>query len=389
MAKKKTALKGSTKPTKSKPHKTSPHARYPRHSLEDALKIPKEILDQNAGKVCTDKVAGSFFNINNVRGLFAVEIGSGIKFGLIERPAKGKLALTELARQILRPKKPSDELDGLRKAVLKAPDVSDIYNHYRGENLPDSKFFNNTLIDTFSIPEQKINEFKGIFLSTLKKAKLLEERNGKQRVIDFSKGDETAVESGARLKKIGKDVVVDPNDTCFVMMPFAAPHGNYYSSVYELAIQKAGLKPVRADNEIFGAGKIMDQVWSGIKAAKVLLAELTTKNPNVFYELGLAHALKKPVVLVSCHSSNVGCRGVARYAPTAVIKSDTPQNKHDMTLVSSNEEDVPFDLQHIRVIYYDVNDPFWGKKLLDKVAENILSALKNPEEAIFEGETPD
>ena len=92
----------------------------------------------------------------------------------------------------------------------------------------------------------------------------------------------------------------------------------------------------------------MEQIWSGIKSAKVLVAELTKRNPNVFYELGLAHALQKPVVLVS-----------------------------------SNEEDVPFDLKHIRVIYYDMTDPFWGSKLLDKVAENILSALKNPEEAVF------
>jgi hypothetical protein len=44
---------------------------------------------------------------------------------------------------------------------------------------------------------------------------------------------------------------------------------------------------------------------------------------------------------------------------------------------------VPFDLQHIRVIYYDVKDPFWGEKLIAKVAENILSALKNPGEAVF------
>jgi hypothetical protein len=91
-----------------------------------------------------------------------------------------------------------------------------------------------------------------------------------------------------------------------------------------------------------------ERIWSGINAAKVLVAELTTKNPNVFYELGLAHALDKPVVLVS-----------------------------------SNEQDVPFDLRHIRVIYYDVTDPFWGQKLIEKVAENILSALKNPEEAVF------
>ena len=131
-------------------------------------------------------------------------------------------------------------------------------------------------------------------------------------------------------------------------MPFAAPIGNYYDLIYKPAIEKAGLTPVRADTEIFATGKIMDQVWTGINAASVLVAELTMKNPNVFYELGIAHALKKPVVLVS-----------------------------------ANEQDVPFDLKHIRVIYYDMSDPFWGQKLMNKVAENILSAITNPEEAIF------
>lgn len=56
-----------------------------------------------------------------------------------------------------------------------------------------------------------------------------------------------------------------------------------------------------------------------------------------------------------------------------------------VVLVSSNQDDVPFDLQHIRVIYYDVTDPFWGQKLISKVAENILSAIENPEEAILPG----
>jgi hypothetical protein len=134
------------------------------------------------------------------------------------------------------------------------------------------------------------------------------------------------------------------------MMPFGAALGSYYEKIYKPAIEKTGLKPMRADSEIFGSGKIMDQIWAGINAAKVLVAELTSRNPNVFYELGLAHALKKPVVLVS-----------------------------------SNEADVPFDLKHIRVIIYDTTDPFWGNKLLEKVAENILSAIRNPEEAIFKG----
>jgi len=349
----KKATKKKTTKTGSVP-KTSARAKYPRHSLDKALRIPKAILEQNAGKDCTDKNAAGYLGLKSAKGPFAVEISSALKYGLLERPKAGRLALTDLAKRILRPQEPSDEVDALREAVLKAPDVSVVYGHYRGENLPDDKFFNNALIDTFKIPKDKIAEFKDVFFETLNKAQLLQERDGKQRVVDFAKGVEATAASDERLKRIGKDVVVDANDTCFVMMPFTDPHGGYYSSIYEPAIRKAGLKPVRADNEIFGTGKIMNQVWSGIKTAKVLVAELTTKNPNVFYELGLAHALKKPVVLVS-----------------------------------SNEKDVPFDLQHIRVIYYDVNDPFWGNKLLEKVAENILSALKNPEEAIFEGKIGD
>jgi hypothetical protein len=167
-------------------------------------------------------------------------------------------------------------------------------------------------------------------------------------VLDVSTEVEPQEQAAQRLKKLGASVAVKAGETCFVMQPFASPHGDYYEKIFKPAIDKTGLKPVRADADIFGTGKIIDQIWRGINAAKVLVAELTTRNANVLYELGLAHALKKPVVLVS-----------------------------------SNQPDVPFDLHHIRVIYYDVTDPFWGAKLIEKVAENILSAIKNPEEAIF------
>ena len=213
--------------------------------------------------------------------------------------------------------------------------------------MPDPKFFNNALVDTFGIPQDKLSEFTSIFKETLQDARLLEKHQDKQRVLDVSDAGEPGSIS-RHFKELDRQVQTLASDTCFVVMPFEAPQGDYYAKIYEPAIQKAGLTPVRADTEIFGSGKIMDQIWAGINEAKVLVAELTTRNANVFYELGLAHALEKPVVLVS-----------------------------------SNEDDVPFDLHHIRVIYYELTDPFWGQKLLDKVAENILSAIKNPEEAIF------
>jgi hypothetical protein len=56
---------------------------------------------------------------------------------------------------------------------------------------------------------------------------------------------------------------------------------------------------------IYGTGKIVDQIWNGINSARILVAELTDRNANVLYELGLAHALRKPVVLVCSNQADV------------------------------------------------------------------------------------
>ena len=340
--------KKKSKVMKDKAARPERSAKYPRHNLERSLRIPHAILEQNAGRECSEKESADFVGVKYARGPYTLELSSAIKFDLLKRPSSGRVALTDTAKMILRPQEEGARVKGLRKAVLAAPEISEVYEHYRGENLPDEQFFDNALVDKFGIPQDKSSEFKSIFMESLQYAKLVEESSGKFRVIDVSGSDEVKVDTEARLKKLGKGISISSEDTCFIVMPFAEPHGTYYNKIYKPAIEKAGMRPVRADTEIFGTGKIMDQVWRGISSAKVLVAELTTRNPNVFYELGLAHALRKPVVLVS-----------------------------------SNEDDVPFDLHHIRVIYYDVNDPFWGTKLIEKVAENILSAIKNPEEAIF------
>lgn len=227
--------------------------------------------------------------------------------------------------------------------MLAAPDLSDVYSHYRGENLPDDQFFRNALTDRFKIPADKVVEFLDVFYESVRAAELIDETGERPRLIDV--GRDEAHQHGVAL---GPKVTVAEGTRCFVIQPFGGHLGTYYEAIFKPAIHQAGLTPMRADDDIFATGKIMDQVWRGIRQAKVLVAELTSKNPNVFYELGLAHALEKPVILVS-----------------------------------SNQEDVPFDLRHIRAIFYDQNDPFWGPKLIDKIADNIRSALSNPEEAIF------
>lgn len=322
-------------------------AKYPRHSVKKVLRIPEAILDQNAGNPCTSADTAAYLGVGH-SGPYQMEVSSAKKYGLLETPVEGKVQPSELAKKILRPQSEADVLQGLREAIMNAPQISEVYKHYRGENLPDPEFFRNTVVDKYNVPLEKADEFRDIFLKSLQEASLLSEHNGKTRVLDVTEEDSSPKEKTDALKRLGKKVKLSATDSCFVMQPFAPPLGDYYEKIFKPAIEKAGLNPVRADADIFGTGKIIDQVWRGIIEAKVLVAELTTRNPNVFYELGLAHALEKPVVLVS-----------------------------------ANENDVPFDLHHIRVIYYDVTDPFWGNKLIDKVAENILSAIENPEEAVF------
>ena len=306
---------------------------YPRHPVEKALRIPKAILNQNAGKSCSDKESARFSGVG-YHGPYKVELGSSIKYGFLNRPAAGTVEVTDLAKKAIRPQRETDRIEALRQGVLKAPKISEVYQHYRGENLPDDEFFGNALTDTFGIPPEKRGEFKSIFLESLTEANLLEKHGDKVRVIDVSKGSPVQSDTAATLTKLGKEAKVSEGESCFVMMSFGAPVGGYYTTIYEPAIAKAGLRAVRADDDMFTTGKIIDQIFSGITSARILVAELTGRNPNVFYELGLAHALEKPVVLVS-----------------------------------SNEQDVPFDIHHIRVIYYDVKDPFWGAKLIDKIAE--------------------
>lgn len=326
---------------------------YPKHNLEQALRIPRLILEQNAGRPCSREEAAAFAGVA-LAGRFVTEITSSKRFGLLEE--NGELTISGRARAILRPESRQADMSARRDAIRAAPVVGDIYDFYKSENLPDDQFFRNALTERFGIREAKVSAVTKVLMQSLEFAGLLEEHEGHIRVLDPSGGGERDAEVTAdRERASGEDLhdEEDERSTCFVVQPFAEPYGGYFSLIYEPAIEGAGLQAMRADAEIFGTGKIMDQIFAGIREADVLVAELTTRNPNVLYELGLAHALRKPVVLVS-----------------------------------SNEDDVPFDLSHIRVIYYDNNDPFWGEKLKGKITDHLKLALEDPNEIIFDPTSP-
>lgn len=232
-------------------HGSNGTAKFPRHSVEKALRIPRAIIEQNAGHECTKQESAGFVGVG-YNGPYQVELSSSIKYGFLSQPSAGRIAVTERARQAIRPQKVGDDIEALRQAILEAPDISSVYSHYRGEYLPDEDFFKHALEDKFGVPAEKVAEFEEVFLASLQSAHLVEERDGKYRILDTRSAAE---ESNNNIKKLSTSANVNAGDSCFVLMPFGVPVGDYYQQIYEPAIRKAGLRAVRADADILGLGK--------------------------------------------------------------------------------------------------------------------------------------
>ena len=103
---------------------------------------------------------------------------------------------------------------------------------------------------------------------------------------------------------------------CFYVCPFSEPFNTVYSDHSKPSIESAGFSVERAD-EIFGTEPIIEDIWQGINAAEIVIADVTERNPNVMYEIGMAHTVGRPVVIIT-----------------------------------QQINDVPFDLKHYRSIIY-------------------------------------
>lgn len=84
----------------------------------------------------------------------------------------------------------------------------------------------------------------------------------------------------------------------FVVMQFTPPYNELYSDVIVPVCDDIGLVAVRAD-ETYGPGLIIADIARQIVEARVIVADITPANPNVYYEVGYAHALNKPTILIA------------------------------------------------------------------------------------------
>lgn len=83
---------------------------------------------------------------------------------------------------------------------------------------------------------------------------------------------------------------------CFLAMPFSGhPLALTFETIRAVA-EDLGFQVIRIDQESF-VGNIVEAIWDAIRHSDVVIADLTNHKPNVYYEMGISHALGKPTLL--------------------------------------------------------------------------------------------
>lgn len=124
-----------------------------------------------------------------------------------------------------------------------------------------------------------------------------------------------------------------PKQFVFVLMPFSSEFTDTYELGIKAACQAAGAYSERVDEQIFD-GSILDRVFHQIATADLIVADMSGRNPNVFYEVGYAHALGKRVILLT-----------------------------------RSADDIPFDLKHYQHIVYGES--------ITTLRDNLFPALRH------------
>jgi len=131
----------------------------------------------------------------------------------------------------------------------------------------------------------------------------------------------------------------------FVVMQFGEPYDSLYKEVIRPVSEAVGFKAFRAD-DVFRPGVILQDIRRGIVESEAIVAEITPVNANVFYELGYAHALDKPTIL----------------------------------LANRNVEKLPFDISGYRVIFYD--DTIRGKRDIEATLRKHLESIRSGQDVV-------
>lgn len=129
----------------------------------------------------------------------------------------------------------------------------------------------------------------------------------------------------------------------FMITPFRPEFDSIYQNVIRPVVSELNLTIKRGDDFASLSGAIINEIWAALNACRLVIVETTEVNANVYYELGIAHTLGKPAILLT-------------------------QEKEVQKL--------PFDIRHLRFIVYENTIP-GGEKLEADLKKAIIWILND------------
>ena len=298
-------------------------ADVPGYSLEQALRIPKAILENYAGQATPPLRVASAMGVQPASSSFRQLCGAAIAYELTEGGSKAPdIKLTSLAKRILRPTIEGDDIQAKREALLKPRVVREFLEKYNGNMLPKDNIAQNVLND-LGVPTERTSEVLALIIEGAESLGLITEIKGKQYVdlnnaTIHSSSDTNFLEQEAT----GDDnpyqaMVIQPTqilETAIELEPekkrkVFITHGKNQEFVAPIkkllafgemeavvSVEKQSISqpvPDKVMNDMRACGAAIIHVEDELKLLDKDANEHVVLNPNVLIEIGAAMALYK------------------------------------------------------------------------------------------------
>ena len=152
------------------------------------------------------------------------------------------------------------------------------------------------------------------------------------KVMDF--GNKILTENEMKINPVfrGRNFSIKTK-TVFILMPFTLSWSDRVWNHLNKICLNNGFTAFRANN-LYGHD-VLEDIWESINSADYIIADMSSKNPNVMYEIGISHTLGKKTILIS-----------------------------------QDQEDIPFDFRRYRILLYEDNVD--GFKILENEIPEYL-----------------
>jgi hypothetical protein len=297
---------------------------YPALSFEESLPLAEAIHTHAAGERVSRLTLLKAMNLSPTSSATQILITSSSKYGLTTGSFVAEhLELTEEGRKATEVNRPNRVRTQARfNLAIKGIKPFDVmYEKYKGKKLPSQDVLRDSLMEAsleISDPKECIDTFivNAKFIELLQSIAGSETLVPIQTLLEQIPAESDGQQNNAKPKPAnsGRTEITESKSSrrtdsqwdkvCFYVTPIGEEESEqrkhsdlFLSHLIEPALEGFGLEVVRADR-IGQAGMITSQVLEHLLRAKLVIADLSYHNPNVFYEMAIRHFTKLPIIQI-------------------------------------------------------------------------------------------